>query len=138
VTTDKHTLVVVNPGHFHAALTLRQPHPRLNDEVYVYSQAGPDLERFLDIVAAFNQRALRPTPWKLRVYRGEDYLQRLLAERPGRLAVVAGRNDLKMALIERLQARACACWATSPGSSGPGSSTPHAQRRRRLLWRWTS
>src|SRR6185436_9981639 len=25
---DKHTLVVLDPGHFHAALTLRQRHPR--------------------------------------------------------------------------------------------------------------
>jgi predicted dehydrogenase len=104
VTAGKHTLVVVNPGHFHAALTLRQPHPRLSDDVYVYAEDGPDLERFLDIVRAFNERAVAPTHWKLHVCRGADYLQRLLRDRPGRLAVVAGRNDRKMSLIEPLHA----------------------------------
>jgi predicted dehydrogenase len=104
VTVDKHTLVVVNPGHFHAALTLRLPHPRLSDDVHVYAEDGPDLERFLGIVQAFNARPVSPTGWKLHVYRGDDYLQRLRAERPGRLAVVAGRNDRKMDLIEQLHA----------------------------------
>lgn len=100
--TDKHTLVVVNPGHFHAALTLRMPHPRLHEDVYVYAEDGPDLERFLAGVRAFNERPIEPTAWKLHVYRGHDYLQRLLADRPGRLAVVAGRNDHKMTLVTAL------------------------------------
>ena len=104
MTADKHTVVVVNPGHFHAALTLRLAHPRLSDDVHVYSEDGPDLERFLAIVRAFNERPIAPTRWKLHVYRGQDYLQRLLGERPGRLAVVAGRNDHKMALIAQLHA----------------------------------
>jgi predicted dehydrogenase len=114
MTADKHALVVVDPGHFHAALTLRQPHPRLADDVYVYAEGGPDLERFLDIVAAFNRRPVAPTRWRLHVYRGGDYLQRLRAERPGRLAIVAGRNDRKMALIERLHAHGFSVLADKP------------------------
>ena len=102
--TDKHTLVVLNPGHFHAALTLRKSHPRLADDVYVYTEDGPDVEKFLRIVQAFNDRAADPTHWKLHVYRGPDYLDRLRAECPGKVAIVAGRNDTKMMSIHRLHA----------------------------------
>ncbi len=101
---NKHTLVVLNPGHFHAALTLRKRHPRLNDDVYVYSEDGPDLERFLRIVCSFNERTVDPTRWKLHIYRGADYLDRLRAQRPGEVVIVAGRNDTKMAVIHRLHA----------------------------------
>jgi predicted dehydrogenase len=111
---DKHTLVLVNPGHFHAALTLRLPHPRLEEDVHVYAEDGPDLERFLAIVESFNARESNPTRWRLHVHRGEDHLQRLIAERPGRLAIVAGRNDAKMALIERLHAAGMAVLADKP------------------------
>lgn len=99
---DPHTLVVINPGHFHAALTLRKRHPRLRDDVYVYAEDGPDLERFLAIVETFNARAEDPTQWRLQVARGRDYLERAVAERPGTLAVIATRNDIKMDLIARL------------------------------------
>ena len=99
---DKHTLVVLNPGHFHAALTLRESHPRLNDDVYVYTEDGPDADRFLRIVQSFNERARAPTRWKLHAYRGRDYLERLQAQRPGEVVIVAGRNDTKMTSINRL------------------------------------
>jgi predicted dehydrogenase len=101
---DNHTLVVLDPGHFHAALTLRQRHPRLSDEVYVYAADGPDLENFLHIVRTFNQRADNPTRWKLHVYRGEDRFERLLSEQRGDVAIIAGKNDRKMASIHRLHA----------------------------------
>ena len=43
----KQTLLVLDPGHFHAALTLRQSHARLNDHVYVYAHPGPDVDAFI-------------------------------------------------------------------------------------------
>jgi hypothetical protein len=76
-------VVVLDPGHFHAALTLRRSHPRLNQDVYVYAQDGADVESFLHIVHSFNQRPQDPTSWTLHVYRGADYLERLRTERPG-------------------------------------------------------
>ena len=101
---DKHTLVVLDPGHFHAALTLRERHPRLSEEVYVYSTDSPDLESFLRMVQSFNRRADNPTGWHLHVYRGDDHLERLRSERPGDVVVIAGRNDSKMRSIHRLHA----------------------------------
>ena len=98
------TLAILNPGHFHAALTLRERHPRLRDEVHVYAEDGPELESFLRMVRSFNERPEAPTSWKLHVYRGADCLERLCADRAGDVAVVAGKNDAKMASIHRLHA----------------------------------
>lgn len=100
----QHTVMVLNPGHFHAALTLRQRHPRLSDSVYVYAEEGPDVESFLRIVQTFNERKQDPTGWNLHVYRGQDYLQRLHAERAGDVVIIAGKNDTKMSSIHRLHA----------------------------------
>jgi hypothetical protein len=101
---NPHTLVVLNPGHFHAALTLRKSHPRLSNDVYVYAEDGPEVESFLRIVQTFNARAQDPTRWNLRVYRGADYLQRLRSERPGDVVIIAGRNDTRMQSIHLLHA----------------------------------
>src|SRR5437868_10294243 len=83
----KRTLTVLDPGHFHAALTLRRSHTRLNDDVYVYANAGPDVDAFIDDVESFNRRAEDPTQWELHVYRGPEPLERLLSERRGDVAV---------------------------------------------------
>lgn len=98
----KHTLLVLNPGHFHAGLTLRAAHPRLNENVYVYAQDGPDVDAFLRMVNSFNTRERDPTRWSVHVYRGPHYLARLREERRGDVVVVAGRNDEKMASIHAL------------------------------------
>ncbi|MGD2141706.1 MAG: putative oxidoreductase C-terminal domain-containing protein, partial [Burkholderiales bacterium] len=99
---DKHTLVVVNPGHFHAGLTLRRPHPLLSDEVYVYAEDGPGLGEFLHLVDAFNRRDGQLASWRLHVYRGADYMDALLRERAGDIAIVSGRNDTKLRTMQRL------------------------------------
>jgi predicted dehydrogenase len=99
-----HTLLVLDPGHFHAALSLRKRHPRLADDVFVYARDGPDLDRFVRLVESFNGRAEEPTRWKLHVYRGADCLERSIDERRVDVAIVAGRNDGKMAAIHRLHA----------------------------------
>ena len=101
---SKHTLVVVNPGHFHAALTLRRRHPLLADEVYVYAEDGPELKDFLRLVDSFNRRVEEPTSWRLHIYRGPDYLDALLNERPGNVVIIAGKNNTKLNAMQRLHA----------------------------------
>ena len=87
-----HTLLFLNPGHFHAALVLRERHPSLSDDVYVYAEPGPELDGFLEIVESFNNRKVNPTRWRLNVYRGQDSLEKLIAEKKGDIAILAGRN----------------------------------------------
>lgn len=102
--TGKTTLLVLDPGHFHAALTLRRAHARLDDEVYVYANAGAEVDAFIELVESFNARVQDPTHWKLNVYRGPDHLKRLLSERRGDVVIVAGKNDTKLGNIARLHA----------------------------------
>jgi predicted dehydrogenase len=97
-----HTLVFLEPGHFHAALTLGDRHPRVRDEVQVYATEGPELRDFLALVDRFNRRAERPTRWRTVVRTGADPLARLIDERPGDVVILAGQNHRKMAWISRL------------------------------------
>src|SRR5512135_2198012 len=97
-----HTLALLDPGHLHAALTVRERHPRVHDEIFVYAPAGPELDDFLALIAAFNRRAERPTAWRPVVRAGGESLERLLAERLGDVVILAGRNDRKMGLMRRL------------------------------------
>ena len=99
-----HTLIFLDPGHFHAALTLRERHPLVRDEIVVYAPpaGGPELPEFLTLVEAFNRRPERPTRWQTVVRTDADPLARLLKDRPGDVAILAGRNDRKMALARQL------------------------------------
>jgi predicted dehydrogenase len=105
-----HTLLFLDPGHFHAALTLRVPHPRVADEVFVYapegSSAGRPEERelpdFLALIERFNRRAEQPTHWRPVVRTCADPFARLVDERRGDVAVLAGRNGGKARTIRRL------------------------------------
>jgi len=97
-----HTLVFLEPGHFHATLTLRVPHPRVADEIVVYATDGPELADFLALVERFNGRADRPTRWRPRVITDPDSLGRLVGERKGDAVVLAGRNGGKARTIRRL------------------------------------
>ena len=99
---QKHTVVILNPGHFHAALTLRERHPLIDDDVHVFAEDGPDVDNFVRLVHAFNDRTVNPTRWTLYVYREADYLEKLIAQRPGEVVIVAGRNNEKMPLIHLL------------------------------------
>ena len=59
-----HTIVIINPGHFHAGLVLREMHPRLSEHVYIYSEPGQDLDNYLKLIKSFNQREQNPTRWQ--------------------------------------------------------------------------
>ena len=97
-----HTLAFLDPGHFHAALTLSERHPRVGEEIFVYAPPGPELDDFLALIDAFNRRRERPTAWRPIVRAGVGSLERFLANRPGDIVILAGRNDRKMALMRRL------------------------------------
>jgi len=97
-----HTILILNPGHFHAALVLRKPHPDLSRNVFVYSEDGPDLNRFMDLVTSFNQRERNPTDWRIHLYTGADFRKKLIEEKKGDIVVIAGKNDTKIEDIDRL------------------------------------
>lgn len=106
-----HTLLFLDPGHFHATLTLREPNPRVSDEVFVYASEGPErlgpegsgLSDFLALIERFNGRAKRATRWRPVVIIDADPLSRLMAERRGDVVVLAGRNGGKALMFRRLR-----------------------------------
>ncbi len=87
--------MTLDPGHFHAALVLKKMYDQVNPTVYVYAPDGPDIEEHLARVEAYNHRGEDPTSWELVVYKGDDYLEKMLAEKPGNVMNTAGNNAKK-------------------------------------------
>ncbi|HWQ52381.1 MAG TPA: putative oxidoreductase C-terminal domain-containing protein [Bryobacteraceae bacterium] len=97
-------IVTLAPGHFHAALIQKESLPELSEEAFVYAPLGTDLSAHLNRIAGFNFRKDNPTNWKLRVYAGADYWERMLADRPGDVVVLSGANRGKIDRIEQIAA----------------------------------
>lgn len=93
--------MTLDPGHFHAALVHKYRYDQVDSVVHVYAPDGKELESHLALVEQFNTRANDPTNWTLEVYRGPDYLARMLADKPGNVMVVAGNNARKIDYIRR-------------------------------------
>ncbi|MDF1572558.1 MAG: putative oxidoreductase C-terminal domain-containing protein [Bacteroidales bacterium] len=94
------TLMVLDPGHFHASLVQKEMYPGVDSTVYVFAPGGMELEDYLARVASYNQREEDPTAWTLEVYTGPDYLEKMLKEQPGNLVVLAGNNQRKTEYID--------------------------------------
>jgi predicted dehydrogenase len=94
-------LIVVDPGHFHAALAQKEMYPNVAARVQVYAPVGPDLVDYLTRIARFNTRADAPTRWQLEIHAGADFLDRAAREKPGDAAIFAGRNHQKLGMIAR-------------------------------------
>jgi predicted dehydrogenase len=92
-------LVIVEPGHYHAALIQQDMYPQVSPRVSVYAPLGPELLDYLGRVSLFNLRAENPTRWELDVHTGPGFLDRMLRERPGNVVVFAGRNREKIGRI---------------------------------------
>ncbi len=93
--------ITLDPGHFHAALVLKEMYPGVSQQVHVYAPLGPDLLDHLNRLTRFNTRAENPTAWELNVKTGPDFMERMLAERPGNVVVLSGRNQGKIDHIKQ-------------------------------------
>ena len=93
-------LMVLDPGHFHAALVQKASYPQVNQEVYVYAPEGPELRAYLESIESYNSREVDPTNWKLEVYTGPDFLTKMIEEKPGNVMLTAGNNQQKTESIK--------------------------------------
>ena len=91
-------LVVVDPGHFHAALVQQRRYPNVSPEAHVYAPLGPELTDYLGRIARYNAAA--GADWRLRIHAGPDFLERFREEPAGAVAIFSGRNRGK---IERIR-----------------------------------
>src|SRR5438445_622680 len=124
-----HPLLFLDPGHFHAALTLRVPQARAADEVFVYAREGAELRDFLALVERFNRRAPHPPRCRPILPTPEVPLARLLPERRGAVVVLAARSTF----LPTSWTRRNGSWAATPRrrrSSRPARGRRECPRRR--------
>lgn len=88
-------LMTLDPGHFHAALVQKFMYPQVDPAVNVYAPAGDDLQQHLARIERFNTRTNDPTAWKQKVYTGDDFFEKMIAEKPGNVVVLSGNNGKK-------------------------------------------
>jgi len=88
-------LLVLDPGHFHAALVQKTLIQGVSSRVHVYAPEGSELQDYLTRIQSFNSREQTPTRWETIVHTSADCLGTMLRERPGNLVVLAGKNCRK-------------------------------------------
>ena len=100
-TDTKLQLITLDPGHFHAALVQKSMYADVDSVVHVYAPEGQEVKSHLSLVDSYNTRTENPTAWKQQVYTGQDYLEKMFAEKAGNVVVIAGNNKLKTDYISR-------------------------------------
>jgi predicted dehydrogenase len=92
-------LVVLDPGHYHAALVQKTMYAQVDPTVHVYAPDGPEVQEYLGRIQDFNNRAEDPTRWEEEVYVGSDYLEKMLTDKAGDIVVLSGNNRRKTEYI---------------------------------------
>src|SRR4051794_25686 len=73
-------LITLDHGHFHAALVQKSMYKEIDPTVYVYAPDGPELQEHLKKIEGYNNAAQNPTHWNEQVYKGNDFLDKMIAE----------------------------------------------------------
>jgi predicted dehydrogenase len=97
---SKVKLMILNPGHYHAALVQKSMYDQVAPDAYVYAPDGPEVHEYLKRIESFNDRSEDPTSWREEVYAGYDYFEKMLAEKPGNVVVLSGNNQKKTMYIK--------------------------------------
>ena len=95
-TQAKVKLMTLDPGHFHAALVQKTMYPQVDSTIYLFAPDGPEVNDFLNKIDSYNSRETDPTSWKVNKYLGDDYLEKMIADKPGNVMIVAGKNSKKI------------------------------------------
>ncbi|MFT7069972.1 MAG: putative dehydrogenase [Spirosomataceae bacterium] len=92
-------LMTLDPGHFHAALIQKTMYPEVDSTVYMFAPEGAEAADFLGKIDAYNGRIENPTDWNTEVYLGDDFLRKMIEQKPGNVMIVAGKNDKKIGYV---------------------------------------
>jgi len=92
-------LITLDPAHFHAALVQKEMLAGVARRSAIFAPLGPDLLQHLKRIEGFNARPVNPAAWELDVYCTAQPVERMRAERPGNVVVIAGRNRGKIQKI---------------------------------------
>jgi len=96
----KVNLITLDPGHYHAALVQKSMYEQVNPTVYVYAPNGPDVRNHMEQILRFNSRPENPTHWLQEIYTGDDFLEKMVAEKRGDIVVLSGKNRRKTEYIK--------------------------------------
>ncbi len=96
---SKVKLMTLDPGHFHAALIQKTSYEDIDTTVDVYAPEGPEVKDFLNKIQGYNRRAEKPTNWTVKTHFSEDYLKKMITEKPGNVMMVSGKNSKKIDYI---------------------------------------
>ena len=88
-------IVVIDPGHPHAAGVQIERLEGVSDTVLVFAPEGPELQEYLRVIDYYNGRKQSPTSWVEKVYTGKDYLKKVPKAGEGDFVVLAGKNSQK-------------------------------------------
>ncbi|HEY8690046.1 MAG TPA: putative oxidoreductase C-terminal domain-containing protein [Chitinophagaceae bacterium] len=94
-------IIILAPGHFHAALLQKSMYDGVDSTVYVFAPEGQEVASYLALIQEYNNRKENPTLWKEKVYTGPDYLGKMLLTKPGNVVVIAGNNKMKTDNIKK-------------------------------------
>jgi predicted dehydrogenase len=89
----------LDPGHFHAGLIHKTMYPGVDSTVFVFAPEGDELKDYLNRLEGYNSRSEQATEWNIEVSKGPNYLEKMIAQKPGNVMVVAGKNDQKIDYI---------------------------------------
>jgi len=93
-------LVVLNPAHPHGVQLQQTLKHSLQKDVYVYAPLNNDLkENYLDPIDRYNASDTTGQTWRIHTYIGDDYLERMMLDKKGDLAIIASNNRLKAGYI---------------------------------------
>ncbi len=88
-------IMTLDPGHFHAALILKKMYDQVSPVVHTYAPEGIDVDDHLKRIEGFNTRDENPTAWDMKTYRGADFFEKMISEKPGNVMNMAGNNAKK-------------------------------------------
>ncbi len=94
-------LMILDPGHFHAALIQKTMYNQIDPEVYIYAPDGPDVQNYLKKIEGYNTRPENPTEWISKLYASPDFFDKMLSEKPGNVMVTSGNNGKKTEYIKK-------------------------------------
>ena len=94
-------LIILDPGHGHATFMQGSMNPAIDPEVHIYAPAGPDVQQYISSIERANRRTNNPTSWKLVLYTGADYLEKMIGEKKGNAVLISGNNSRKADYIMR-------------------------------------
>lgn len=133
-------LIILDPGHGHATFMQGAMYPSINPIVHVYAPEGPDVDNYMNSIKRSNARANNPTRWKIILYTGNDYLEKMIQEKKGNAVVISGNNRKKSNYIKRSLDAGFHVLADKPMAVTPGDfkslqeSFKSAQKNNLLLF----